>query len=260
MQTGKAQVVVDLTGDVPVSVSVQPPPPPPRGKKRRKAEKVITGSMRLAYWMSGQVPAGVENHHEWNVDSLWRGKPKVSLCPGMVIAVVRTGVPFYMDPCTCSWKLKHFELPVEGWIRFFQAREYCEHTDTLLWNFVNVVETFDNFDFNSVSLPPFTTFEKDADYAYWVGASSAYFYILLPDASKPVHDWIPDPCYHSGGGYTRFYYHVSCIQTCNKPAPKDTVWLDTATPKCLEYEEAQETNAMMKEQLDYANAVMKNTE
>lgn len=247
--------VWDLTGDEPVYC---PEPEQPRKnieqpRKKRKTG-LVTANMRLAYWKTGHVPEGVTNWDQNNVDFLSRGQPRVSLCKGMVLAVVRTGVPFWKDPCTCSWMKKHFRLPVQGWIRFFQAREYCEKTDKMLWNFVDIDKTFENFDSNSVSLLPFDMCMNASDAQFWAQASSAYFYVLQADASKPVQAWVPDPHYHSRGAASRIYYHVSCIQTCKEPAPHGTVWLSTRTPKCDEYEKAQETNKVMKEQLEYANA------
>lgn len=243
--------VWDLTGDEPVYC---PEPEQARKKPEQPHKKrktgLVTSSMRLAYWKTGEVPEGVTNWDQDGVDFLSGGQPRVSLCQGMVLAVVRTGVPCWKDPCTCSWMKKHFRLPTEGWIRFFQAREYCEKTDKMLWNFVDIDETFENFDSNSVSLPPFDTCMNAADAQFWAQASSAYFYVLQADASKPVQAWIPDPRYHSQGA---IYYHVSCIQTCKESAPQDTVWLSTRVPECSEYEKAQETNKMMKEQLEYAN-------
>ena len=247
--------VWDLTGDEPVYC---PEPEQPRKKieqpRKKRKTGLVTANMRLAYWKTGQVPVGVTNWDQSTVDFLSRGQPRVSLCQGMVLAVVRTGVPCWKDPCTRYWMDKHFRLPAQGWIRFFQAREYCEKTDKMLWNFVDIDETFENFDSNSVSLPPFDTCMNAADVQFWAQASSAYFYVLQADKSKPVQDWIPDSRYHSQGARSRIYYHVSCIQTCKEPAPPGTVWLSTRVPGCTAYEKAREMNKVMKEQLEYANA------
>lgn len=234
--------VWDLTGDEPVYC---PEPEQPR-KKRKTA--LVTASMRLAYWKTGQVPEGVTNWDQDGVDFLSGGRPRVLLCKGMVLAVVRTGVPCWKDPCTCYWLDKHFRIPTDGWIRFFQAREYDVDTHSLQWDFVNIADAFDDFESNAASLPPLNTFVNAADAQFWAQASRAYFYVLRTDGTKPVQDWIPDRA------LGRIYYHVSCIRAGAEPAPPDTVWLATRTPKCDEYEKAQEMNRVMKEQLEYANA------
>ena len=245
--SGKA--VWDLTGDEPVYC---PAPEQPRKKleqpRKKRKTGLVTASMRLAYWKTGQVPEGVTNWDQSSVDFLSRGQPRVSLCNGMVLAVVRTGVPCWKDPCTCYWMKNHFRLPVQGWIRFFQAREYDVDTHSLQWDFVNIADTFDGFESNAVSLPPLDTFVNAADAQFWAQASTVYFYVLHADGTKPVQDWIPDMT------LGRIYYHVSCIRVSGDLAPPGTVWLSTRRPGCDEYEKAQETNKVMKEQLEYANA------
>jgi hypothetical protein len=249
---------VDLTGDEPVSTVVQPPASASALKQQhKKSRKTMTSSMRLAYWKTGKLPENVTEDvtedEQHTLDFLSGGKSKVPLKPGMVLAVVRTGAPRHMDACTCEWVKKHFMLPTDGCIRFFQARKYCDVENKLLWGLIDLTDTFD--DYRNLSLPSFDLFENAADAQFWAQAGTVYCYLLQHDDTKSVHDWVPNPQYHLQGAHSRFHYHVSCIQTCKGPAPSGTVWLSTIMPVCTEFEQAQQTNKMMKDQLEYANAV-----